>query len=329
MATKTKVYRIKVPFDAHEWRRGSRYILTKLTTEEVQIVYHTMSHGKTSVTTKTHKILDVKAKVPYIVRKLIPDSACIVDEFSTNIDSAIVTVVDPAGNAQTGQAYNIETRVENEEGVVAEVKATKDGVVSPENLAGTVNQLGNINVNEELADCKEDGGPSRVTVKEADKSGDSEASAGNGLSKLMSKCTTVYKNRYFDPATFSLEVATMAVAEPKENIFDLEKAHKEEDLDFRTYNKSSLLRAGERSYEGDWGERYPVTYVYKCVDVSVNSFGLGWVAGEVDKMIRNLLVSVQQKIIETYDEWSKLSDEEIGELEEQMVKKFVVKVEDN
>lgn len=303
MTTKTKVYKIKVPLTLQEWRKGSRYILTKLTTSEVQIVYHTTESSGGEITTKTHKILDVKQKIPYIIRKLIPDTACIVDEFSTNIDSVMVTLTDPAGNTETAQVYNVETKLKNKEGLLEAIDTVREDVVVPDRIA---DQLENINLNEE----RKDGAPGR-----------------GGAEKMVNHCTTVYKNRYFDAKTFSLEVRTAGTHVLKENIFDLDKAFKEEFLDFRTCNHAKIARVGERDYSGDWESSYPCTIIYKLVDVSVNSFGLGWVAAEVDRMIRNLLVSVQQKIIQSYDDWVHLSEKEISDLENDMVQRFIIRVE--
>ncbi|KAI5169154.1 hypothetical protein PAEPH01_0486 [Pancytospora epiphaga] len=337
MTRKVRVYAIKLPFTLKEWRKGSRYILTKLTTSEVQIVYHTMSHDEGCITTKTHKVLDVKNKVPYIIRKLIPDTACVVDEFSTNIDSVVLKVNDPSGNSATGQVYNIEAVIENNDGAIEHIDLKKEGVVKPENMGGIEEQLVNVDANEQGEKKLE----KDITVKIKDEDGDKLKLSGKGssgkengqsvsemsLNKLFNKCTTIYKNRCFDSNTFSLEVHTVGADEPHEKPFDLNTAYKTEWIDFRTYGKADLTKTGSRDYSGDWEKSFPTIIVYKCVDISVNKFGLGWVTSEVNKMIRGLLISVQQKIVESYEEWANLTEEEIKSLENEMIQKFILKIE--
>src|SRR5690606_35070709 len=122
----------------------------------------------------------------------------------------------------------------------------------------------------------------------------------------------IYKNKYFDPSTFSLEVKTYVANEAKDNPFEAKETHKTEDIDFVTFKKKNLLKVGDRDYSGDWTTRYPSIVCHKLVDVSVKSAFLGWVAGEIEKFFKGFLVNIQQQIIETYDEWKDLTEEEIS-----------------
>lgn len=343
MTTKTRIYSIKLPFTIKEWRKGSRYILTKLTTNEVKIVYHNTKASGSFLETSTHKVLDVKNKMPYIIGKLIPDDACVVDEFSTSIDSIVVSLDGPGGNNTKAQAYNIKTCAKNKDGILEKVKAEKGGIIKEKDMKGLENQLENININEKADDEKSnsDGAKINVLGKDGEKlkiNDEIAENLGKDILKIMAKCQnsgddehvnhaiTIYKNRYFDTKTFSLQVKTHASTKVQKNVFELDKDFKELEIDFRTYNKKDLTKVGDRDYT-NWESEYPCINLYKLVDVSVNSFGMGWVASEVDKFIRNLLVDVQQKIIKSYDEWKDLTEEDLKTLEDEMIQKFILKVE--
>lgn len=334
MTTKIKVYKIKLPLTLKEWRKGQRYVLTKMTTSEVQIVYHKTEAADEYLITKTHKIIDVRKKIPYVIKKIIPNDAGVVDEFSTNIDSSVIIVTKEGEEPTEEQIYKIKTKLKNEEGVLSEVSAEKVGVVEAENMEDKAKPLENINNEEE----KEIKGMHELTIKneaEGDKPKSPDqpdnAASENHIkeflgNKFKNSCTTIYKNRYFNPSTFKLEIKTIATQEPADNIFEQEKAPEEDSLDFRTFNKSKLYHVGSRDYTGNWEERYPHINCYKLVHVTVNSFGLGWITSEIDKMLRNLLMEVQQKVIETYDEWADLSNEDIEKLEKEMISKFILKI---
>lgn len=113
----------------------------------------------------------------------------------------------------------------------------------------------------------------------------------------------------------------------QENIFKVEKKYKQEVLDFRTFNKSNYTKIGERDYSGEWESRHSSVYIYKLVDISINSFGFGWIVGEIDKQVKAMLMEVQQKIIESYDEWKNMTEEELSKLEQEMIQRFLIKID--
>lgn len=297
MTNRVRLYKIRVPFTISEWRKGQRYILTKLTTSDVQIVYHKTRKEDKTLITETHKILDVKNKIPYIIKKVIPDDACIVDEFSTNVEALSIDISTEKGK----QVYNIETHIENKDGILAKLDVNRTEIVDK---------------------TKENNEDYKVNIKNVNFTENDNSSI-----ESLHSCTTSYKNRHFDEKTFILHIKTKISNKDIENIFGMETAPKEEAIDFRSFNKKDIKKVGERDYSGEWSERLPSIYVYKLIDVSINSFGFGWITKDIDKHVRNMLVDVQQQIIETYDEWKNLSEEELVKLEKEMIQKFIVKIE--
>lgn len=302
MSRKIKLYVIKVPFSVSELRRGSRYILTKLTTNDVQIVYHRTKKNEKVLITETHKVIDARKKIPYILKKVIPEDACVVDEFSTNIDSIAFEIKDSTKR----EVYNIDTQMQNKDGIVAELDVHRTEIIS-ENPKTSDDADAN---SEDKKNSKE----SEININILNINEDQEN---------LDSCTTTYKNRHFDKSTFSMTIKTKLRTEFIENIFKVEKDYKTEIIDFRSYNKANLNKVGDRDYSGNWEEKYKSTYVYKLIDIDVNRFGFGWISGEIDKHVRNMLVDVQQKIIETYDEWKNLTEEEIVNMEKEMIQRFL------
>ncbi|KAI5149416.1 hypothetical protein ENBRE01_0888 [Enteropsectra breve] len=283
MSTKKKILKIEIPFTLQEYRKGSRYILTKLTTSEVQIVYHRKSEENGNKSIATHKVMNVQKKVPYVIRKLIPDDACVVDEFSTHMEIYKVVTEDN----EIKNVKKIDARAVNAEGELAAVDVRK------------------------------------ISVTSLDESKKDEEDNGS-----MHSGTTYYKNRYFDEKTFSLYIKTLATKKARENPFELEEPLKIDSLDFRTAGKRELMSAGDRDYSGDWQKNYPVSILYKSLEVSVNKFGMGWIAGEIEKHLQNMLLDVQKQIIESYDEWKDLSEEDLCKMEEDMIERFLIKMEE-
>ena len=65
------------------------------------------------------------------------------------------------------------------------------------------------------------------------------------------------------------------------------------------------------------------TNIYKLVHVTVNSMLLGWVCEQIKNMMKNMLTTFQNKLIETHDEWKNISEEELIELENKMIETFM------
>jgi Phosphatidylinositol transfer protein len=294
MAQVLKEYKIRIPFTLKEYRKGQRYILTKLTTSDTQILRHEKKEEPDSIITETHKVLHLKNIIPSVIRKVIPDDACTVDEYSTNIEANVI--------ANGIEEIKTKTHMKNVEGTLADL---------------------NINEDSKYAIPKEN--KAKEAVKDACSSSDKSGATSMNSNVSVNSCTTVYKNRYFDSDTFSLEVKTILSQEQLTNPFKITEKYKERELDFREYKDERITKVGDRDYEGNWNGRYAEIFVYKMVDVKVNSYVLGWIAKEVDKKMRQVLLEVHGKIVETYDEWKDLSEEALVLLEKNMIEKFLAK----
>ncbi|ORD96767.1 hypothetical protein HERIO_1309 [Hepatospora eriocheir] len=136
-------------------------------------------------------------------------------------------------------------------------------------------------------------------------------------------CLTVYKNKYYSEKSFRITITTKVNTDPN---YKVEDSHVKE-IDFRTLKSDiSLLNVGSRDYTGDWHGKFPVIYVYKTVEIEVNVFGLGWVSSKINKGLSEQLLEFQTNLIKWYDEWKNLSDDELEELENDMIKKFYKKI---
>ena len=120
---------------------------------------------------------------------------------------------------------------------------------------------------------------------------------------VSSSCETCYVNKYYDVNTFSLTVKTVVSSDLKENIF----AQK----DF----KSSLIDLSKESPK--------FVHIYKLITVTVNSTLLGWICEHIKNTMKNMLIKFQEKIIESYDKWKNISEEELVELEKKMIETFM------
>lgn len=309
MTRKTKVYKIKLPLTIKEWRKGSRYILSQLTTDDVKIVIHRKEPGYKELKTITHKILDISKKVPYIIKKVLPEQSLILEEHSVNIDLLEIKM-NKEKEITEEEVYNIE----DDKGVYEKIKLKMRGIIEKnykKDKENDANEISNFkekdvkSVQENTTICEN----KEINIKE----------------EMMNYCETKYKNAKYDEKTFKLQINTLGSKKELNNAFELDNGYKEVEIDFRKHGKKNLKNVGTRDYSGDWTKRYPSMYLYKFVEVEINSFGFGWITKEIDKILKNFLVDVQLKIIESYYEWINLSNDEMEKLERQMINKFLVK----
>ncbi|ORD94278.1 hypothetical protein ECANGB1_942 [Enterospora canceri] len=290
MTIAKRIYVIKLPLTLDEYRRGFRYALSKFTTDEVSFIKMDRQRQIDSVTTETVKVLNLSKRMPYMVRKVIPAAACLVEEFSTNIDTL-----------QFKKGDDKYTHVHKE---------TK------------LKQIGKIYRSEEIVDelNTQVVAESAVAVEPADM----KQSLGDESGIIGHYTKTTYKNRHFDEKTFKMRIDTKVCAE---NSFKFTGVDAEvEELDFRTFLKNKVVKVGENDYSGDYEKKYGAVYVFKYVEIELNSMVLGWIAKEILKVLRNNIVEIQQDIVKYRDKWIEMSEEELEKMEKDVVEKFMKNV---
>lgn len=277
-------------------------MILKLTTENVQIIEHKKKQDDDSRRTVTHKLMDMREKIPYMIKKILPNDSMIVDEYSTNIDIFEFTTDVKKIIYRTEMQLQNSCKCVNPEGGVCINTKCKLSKGESKDMTEDINTeaMANKNKIEELEDKE---GGTKITKSNEKETG------------LINYCETTYKSRHFGIDAFRLQVKTLGSKNESDNVFGLTCKYKEDAIDFRTYNKGKMWKVGSRDYSGEWKNRYPVTHVYKMIDVEINSFGFGWITKEIDKLLRSFLVDAQRKILETYDEWIKLSEEELCAME--------------
>ena len=281
-----KKYKIKLPFTVDEWRKGQRYALVKLSNDDMTILTHKQNVNDLYKITETHKVLNLKKKMPTIIKKLIPEQACFVDEYSITIEKT---------NNKKIEHLKINEEAHIDEGVIKEVKIQ-------ENIFKAINH------------CISD--PKSLEHLENLKSTKLPTLKSSGGS-------TLYLNKYFDKNTFILTVDTLIDSEDKKNIFNIEKKYQSENIDFRTFKQANIFKIGDRNYEEDWESKYPAIYLYKKIDVNINSFLLGRVAYEVESTLIGIIVDAIQLVIREYDNWKNLTEEQLVEMESELLKKYI------
>ncbi|TBU19684.1 phosphatidylinositol transfer protein [Ordospora colligata] len=141
------------------------------------------------------------------------------------------------------------------------------------------------------------------------------------------KCHTVYKNRYFSHDTFKMAFYTVNMDghEIHENPFEycvdladtIEKVHIDLHCDpvDPLFDPSAYYHeeSGRGRLVDGWISAYqskgiPMMVSYKHLSVEVNNFMMGkWVSDEIEKSMRSMIASVQQRIFCTMHEWYKHS----------------------
>lgn len=287
MTTAKRIYKIKLPLTLEEYRRGIRFAICKFTTEEVTFFKFSRDKKLNQITTESHKLLNIGERMPYVVKKVVPTAAYMVEEFSTNIDTVTVEKDNTTFTHfhQVTQAEGENHQVMGEETVIENVH-TADGqeFTKTDTKQMTLPELKEIHM-----DC------GHTTF-------------------------TSYKNRHFDEKTFRMQVNTKVVKNGN-YVFDDTDA-KVEEIDFRIVGKEKLEKVADRDYSGDYSEKFPCIYVYKHIEIEINQFGIGWVSKEVLKILRDNIAELQQDVVRHYSEWSKMTEEELDEYENKTIEKF-------
>lgn len=143
---------------------------------------------------------------------------------------------------------------------------------------------------------------------------------------------TVYRNRYFSHDTFNMAFHTVnrdgcnVLANPfgyrPEHVdgierisLDLHENIVNPDFDPSTYYHEESRRG---RLQKDWVQAYrdsgmPMMVCHKHLVVEINNFAMGWVSDEIEKIMRNIVASVQQRIFCTMDKWYGRSVDEVLE----------------
>lgn len=136
------------------------------------------------------------------------------------------------------------------------------------------------------------------------------------------KCHTFYKNRYFSNDTFNMVFNTINRdgAEILENPFEHDPEHTRNiekiSLDLHSppinpmfdpsvyyHEESGRGRLDEQWMEGYKNKGIPMMVSYKHLTVEINNYMMGWVSTEIEKVMRGVITSVQQRIFCTMDKW--------------------------
>lgn len=241
MSKLEKIYVTALPMTTEEYAVAHQHTVLTMTEAEsaggfqVEILENaTMTHDVLGKVDKTHKIMHLRSMIPAMLRSIIPEDACVVEETS----------------------YNAYTR-----------------------------------------------------------------------------CHTVYKNRYFSSNTFSMVFNTINIdgADVLSNPFGYVPEHAgsiecinidlHENIINPSFDPSIYYHeiSGRGRLSAGWVDRYksmamPIMVSYKHLTVEVNNFAMGWVTGEIEKAMRRVVRSVQQRIFCTMDEWYGKTMEEIRAL---------------
>jgi hypothetical protein len=111
----------------------------------------------------------------------------------------------------------------------------------------------------------------------------------------IDKIRTHYHNTHFSKTTFNLTINTITIdGEVRNNPFEYE------DLEYHDLTHKPGLQT---------------SICYKHVSVEVNKYMLGWIAYEIDKSIKTLLVKHHQNIVIKKGEWMEMTMKELEEME--------------
>lgn len=283
MATKIREYILKVPFTLDEWRKGQRYILAKYTTDEVTINKISQRKENGKLITECIKTLNISKRLPSLIMKVISSKSLLIDEFSVNIDEI-----------KSEKNGDIDVMVTDKE-----IKGKK-GLLDKMSIVET-NEVKHPGKLEENLSCKNlntSGGVKDVKLQTRE-----DDIKPKNTPVVSSSCETNYVSKYYDANTFSLTVKTMVTNQLQDNIFS-QKDVKSNVIDLSNGNSNSI-------------------YVYKLITVTVNSMLLGWICDQVKKLMKNLLIQFQEKMIATHEEWKNITEEELVELEKKMIETFM------
>lgn len=130
------------------------------------------------------------------------------------------------------------------------------------------------------------------------------------LNEPISLSESRYVSKRYDEKTFKLMVRTkiFETSSILNNVFDLEPGFKSREIDMVP-----------KGHEG------ATIWVYKLVEVQINSILLSWTAESIKNLLRDMLLQFQEKIIETEEEWKAISVEDLEKLEVETIDKFMNK----
>ncbi|KAG0434985.1 Phosphatidylinositol transfer protein alpha isoform [Dictyocoela muelleri] len=149
------------------------------------------------------------------------------------------------------------------------------------------------------------------------------------------KCHTTYTNRYFSPDVFTVIVESDHKEGPviNKNILEIdEKIYKKIEKDKisldekvidEKYNPSAFSKKIDRPLDG--GSKIMVCYKY--VTIKFESYGLGWIAYEFERRLRDIFLGSHQRMYCTFNEWKNLTMDDIRNLEDE-AKKILDKKKD-
>lgn len=228
-----KIYRIKLPLNLDEYRRGIRYAISKMTTDEVTYIQFNRKIENNIIKTESRKFISLEKRMPYLVKKSLPAKALLQEEYSTTIELI------------NGEPTN--------------------------DLDGHTTH-------------------------------------------------TIYKNQYFDENTFKMTVEAKVCKNANFNFNNSDI--KIEDIDFRTYFKKPLIKVDNRDYSGNFEERYNIVYVYKYIEIEINSTLFGWMCKKIAESLRDTIVELQHVILCDYNSWTKMNETELENYEHKIIERF-------
>lgn len=233
MTVVKKIYRIKLPLNLDEYRRGIRYAISKMTTDEITYIQFNRKFENNIIRTESRKFISLEKRMPYLVKKSLPTKALLQEEYSVTMELV------------NGQPTD--------------------------NLDGHTTH-------------------------------------------------TIYKNQYFDESTFKMTVEAKVCGNDNFNFNNPDI--KIEDIDFRTYFKTPLIKVNDRDYSGNFEEKYNTVYIYKYIEIEINSTLFGWMCKKIAESLRDTIVELQHVILRDYDSWTKMSETELENYENKIIKQF-------
>jgi hypothetical protein len=301
-----KTYKFVLPLSMDEFSRGQRYTVCKMTNEQVQILHFKRSNEKDKTILESKKELNLGGMLPRIVQKVLPREAYVVEEYSRSVDVIIL-------EDDTKQMLHIHEKSKMQQ---------NDNLIRNEQVINEVEKDGTIKIEKEKLINTKDGElidkhnclEEMVGKKKAEELINNHKMNDFSKDDPSHECLSQYKNLYYDEKTFKMSIETKITQKSDYSVGGVEI----ENVDFRV-SDSNL-----KQYGSEYEKRHPqYVYVYKTLRVEVNKFGLGWIASEVAKGLRNQLAEFQSNIVEWREEWKNFKDEQLEEMENLMVQKYI------
>ncbi len=301
MTTITKTYVFKLPVTMKEFAKGQRYAVCKMTTNDVSIINMNKSTEEDKITYETRKELNLAGILPSCVKKVLNEDAFVVEEYSRTIETILVTQDGVAGlQMHDVSKFKQSDKIIEREEMLNKFKE-KDGDIQTER-----DKTINIIEDEDKGKDVEGENEHVVEVRNVVDSILKDLSC----SDLGQVSFTKYKNKYFNEKKFQMSIETKSSR--KEDF----GGEGRDDKNYEKFDYSKKKVGGHDEF----------LYVYKTVKISVNSFGLGWIAKKINQGLKDQLIDFMTNTLQWYDDWSKMSEEELSELEKVTFKKLVKKL---